>query len=100
MRASNILQQAQAEIVDRAKTYNSESGERSMGKTVTMFNVLTGVEISEVQGWQFMEILKMVRSSQGEFKMDNFVDGAAYAALAGEAGREETIKNNHNQKGE
>lgn len=32
-----------------------------------------------------MELLKIVRSNQGGYRADSFVDGAAYAALAGEA---------------
>jgi len=40
-----------------------------------------------------MEILKMVRASQGEFRADNYEDGAAYAALAGEAAARERGKN-------
>ena len=83
--AHEILEQGAQHMRDRAKTYDSPEGERSMGKTVTMFNALHGTDITETQGWQFMELLKMVRSSQGEFKLDNFEDGAAYCALAGES---------------
>ena len=70
---------------DRAATYDSPAGERSMGKTVAMFNILHGFDLTEEQGWQFMELLKMVRSSQGDFKLDNYVDGSSYASLAGDA---------------
>jgi len=69
----------------RASTYDAPAGERSMAKTVAMFNTYAGTEITEEQGWHFMEILKIVRASQGEFKADNYEDGAAYAALAGES---------------
>jgi hypothetical protein len=41
--------------------------------------------MTEEQGWMFMSILKMVRSQQGNFKLDNYEDGAAYFALAAEA---------------
>jgi len=34
-----------------------------------------------------MALLKAVRSQQGAFRMDSFVDGAAYFALAGEAAK-------------
>lgn len=81
----DILNQAVKEQGDRAATYDAPSGERSMGKTVAMFNILTGFNVTEEQGWQFMELLKMVRSSQGNFKMDNYVDGSGYASLAGES---------------
>lgn len=82
--ANEILTQASSEMGDRAKTYDSPSGERSMAKTVTMFNALTDSQITEEQGWKFMACLKLVRSEQGAFRADNFVDGAAYFALAGE----------------
>lgn len=83
--AHSTLAQAQAEMQDRATTYGSVQGERSMAATVAMFNTLKGTNLTEVDGWQFMEILKMVRSNQGDYKWDNYVDGAAYAALAAEA---------------
>ena len=69
---------------DRAVTYDKEGGERSMGKTVAAFNVITGSNLTEEEGWLFMEILKQVRSMQGAFKADNYEDLAAYAALRGE----------------
>lgn len=84
-RASDILAQASAEMNDRGATYDQPQGERSMGKTVAAFAAVTGVHMSEQQGWQFMELLKMVRSNQGGYRADSFVDGAAYASLAGEA---------------
>jgi hypothetical protein len=83
--ATDILRDAVVQLGDRAATYDAPEGERSMGKAVAVFNALTGKSLSEVDGWQFMEVLKMVRSRQGAFREDNFVDGAAYAALAGEA---------------
>lgn len=83
--ATYFLNQAKSEQSDRSVTYDSPQGERSMGKTVAMFNALTGFDLTEQQGWQFMEILKMVRSNQGKYKADNFVDGCSYASLAGEA---------------
>lgn len=84
-KAWEILEQAAAEMQDRAATYDAPEGERSMAKTVAAFNVITGHTLTEQQGWQFMELLKIVRSNQGGYRADSFVDGAAYAALAGEA---------------
>ena len=88
--AQVILNRAAEHINQRATDYDCPGkGERSMAKTVAMFNELAGTRITETQGWQFMQILKMVRSSQGNFKADNFEDGAAYAALAGECAAKE-----------
>ena len=83
--AASILEAGLGHMQDRAVTYDNPQGERSMGKTVDMFNVLYGLELTEEQGWAFMTILKLVRTSQGEFKLDNFEDMAAYAGLMGEA---------------
>jgi hypothetical protein len=85
MKAEDILNKAAGHLADRAKTYDKPEGERSMRKTVDMFNVLTGGELTEEEGWMFMVLLKMVRSQQGEHRADNYEDGAAYFALAGES---------------
>jgi len=82
--APEFLKKALGHMEDRAVTYDKEGGERSMGKTVAAFNVITGSNLTEEEGWLFMEILKQVRSMQGSFKADNYEDLAAYAALRGE----------------
>lgn len=84
VKAADVVKQAAKHMDDRASTYDAPSGERSMANAVTMFNILTDSAISEEQGWMFMAILKMVRSQQGQFKLDNYEDGAAYFALAAE----------------
>lgn len=82
MKAHNVLQQALQHMEDRAATYDSSStGERSIGPTVEAFNAITGHTLTDEEGWLFMAILKMVRSQQGNFKADNYEDGAAYFAL-------------------
>ena len=82
--ADTILQNAAAEMQDRAASRDTPEGERSMGRCVKAFNAMFGTELTETQGWQFMELLKMARSAGGEFRLDDFTDGVAYAALAGE----------------
>lgn len=84
--ADEILQIAEEAIAQRGVMYDStgQQQERSMGKVVTMFNALTGHELTNEQGWKFMCLLKLARSEQGEFSLDSFIDLAAYAALAGE----------------
>lgn len=83
--AADFLEKALGHLKDRGVTYDKPQGERSMGKTVAMFNELTGHTLTEEQGWKFMVLLKLVRSEQGAFKADNFEDGSAYFALAGES---------------
>lgn len=83
--APDFLKAGIKHMEDRAATYDAE-GERSMAKTVAMFNAATGHSVSEEQGWLFMICLKAVRTQQGEFRADNYEDGAAYFGLMGECG--------------
>lgn len=85
MNASDILDKAAGHLKDRAATYDKPAGERSMGAAVEAFRSITGVKLTTEQGWLFMALLKAVRSQQGCYRADNYEDGAAYFALAGEA---------------
>lgn len=87
--AAEILEAGAIHMKDRAATYDTPSGERSISKTVSAFNSITGHNITPEQGWLFMTLLKIVRSQQGDFKMDNYEDGAAYFALMGEQASED-----------
>ena len=89
--AAHILQTAAKHMQDRAATYDQQGGERSIHKTVTMFNILTGAGLTDEQGWLFMTCLKMVRAQQGRYRADSYEDGAAYFALAGESAAQERI---------
>lgn len=81
--AVEILTEGANCIGDRASERDTES-ERSMARTVKAFNAMFNKDLTETEGWQFMELLKMSRSVGGKFREDDFVDGAAYEALAGE----------------
>ena len=83
--AGDILNAAAQHMQDRASTYDKPQGERSMAATVDAFRATTGIKLTEEQGWHFMALLKLVRSQQGELRLDSYEDGAAYFALAGEA---------------
>lgn len=85
--ATAFLEAGLAHMQDRAVAYDKqqEGGERSMGATVAAFNAATGHALTEEQGWLFMVFLKAVRTQQGQFKADNYEDGAAYFGLMGEA---------------
>lgn len=93
MRAPDFLKAGLGHMQDRATTYDKPEGERSMRMTVDLVNVLLADKLSsplsEEDGWNIMQLLKLVRSKQGEFKADNYEDGAAYAGLAGEAAHAE-----------
>ena len=85
VQAVGILAAAADHMVDRAKFYDQPKGERSMAPTVAAFNAITGLQLSEEQGWLFMELLKCVRAEHNGYRPDNYEDGAAYVALKGEA---------------
>ncbi len=84
--AHSILQAAAGHMQARASTYDKPEGERSMAKTVEVFNCYHGTSLTEAQGWHFMQILKDVRLFTREgFHQDSAEDGVAYAALKSEA---------------
>ncbi|WP_299195716.1 DUF6378 domain-containing protein [uncultured Amphritea sp.] len=89
VKPSEVLMAGAKHMEDRSVTYDKPDGERSMEATVNAFNAVTGNLLTEEQGWLLMALLKMVRSQQGMFKLDNYEDGAAYFALAAEAGANE-----------
>lgn len=86
MKAPEILKQAIEVMEQKGKDRDVEQ-ERSMARCVKAYNALTGLNLSERQGWLFMVVLKMARGATGEV-LDDWLDGAAYCALAGETVRE------------
>jgi len=83
--AHTFLEEAVTTMKARAALRDKvEEGERSMATIVRVFNALTGLELTEAEGWSFMIILKMVRGQQGSYNRDDYVDMGAYAALLGE----------------
>lgn len=83
--APEILRTAADAIAERARLRDCPDGERSMARTVAAFNAITGRDLTEVEGWHFMELLKLARATAGGHHLDDHADRAAYAALAGEA---------------
>ena len=84
MKAEEILNAAINTLEDRGQSYDDEDGERTMDTLVPAFNMITGHSLTRQQGYLFMVMLKAARSQQGADKLDNWLDMAAYAALAGE----------------
>jgi len=91
--AGDILRNA-CEIIDsRGRERDNAGGDRpaqrSMLTIVSVFNLIEGTDLDERQGWAFMQVLKQVRAAaaarNGRPNLDDFLDGAAYAALAGES---------------
>lgn len=82
--ADEIIALAAATLKSRADTRDT-GAERSMERAVRTFNALTGYDLSTLDGWTFMIVLKLARSQGGKRKhLDDFVDCVGYAALAGE----------------
>ncbi len=85
--AKDVLAAAQQHMIDRESMYDTPGGERSIPATVAAFKAITGdgqID-SDERGWLFMVLLKLVRCQQGNFKLDNYEDGAAYCALMAES---------------
>lgn len=84
--AHTLLTAAAGHTADRASTYDKPEGERSMAQTVAVFKAFHGIELTEEQGWHFMQILKDVRLfTRGSYHADSAEDCIAYAALKAEA---------------
>lgn len=84
--APELLGKARKHMEDRAATYDKPEGERSMANTVDAFNVITGRDLLESEGWLLMQILKDVRDRQRkDAHVDSLEDCIAYAALKAEA---------------
>lgn len=88
--AAELLKKAGDIMGQRAKDYDSQGGERSMGAVAKMFNLATKREgaaaISESEAWLVMALLKMVRDrSTPDGHQDSCEDLVSYASLYGEA---------------
>lgn len=82
-----ILEEATKTLRQRGIDYDGkgyQGGERSMEKTVDIFRAMTGIQLSELDGWRFLLCLKMARSTTGKPKLDTYVDMAGYSGLIGE----------------
>lgn len=89
--ASDYLKDGAELLSERGKQYDKSGQERSMEKIVRIFNDMTGQDLTTVQGWYFMQVLKDVRFFQNMKKAhaDSLLDKINYAALM----TEEALKN-------
>lgn len=90
--ADQILAAAGADIAQRGPLRDQPNGERSMSRAIAAFNALHGTELTEVQGWQLQALLKLARATGGKHHADDYQDGSAYFALAGEAAAREAAR--------
>jgi len=84
--AEHFLAEAERTLAKRSVDYDSLTGERSIEKTVALFNLRTGHKLTETEGWIFMGYLKDVRQDATEgLHYDSAVDRVSYAALEAES---------------
>lgn len=87
MKAPELLKRAASLLEERAKQYDQAEGERSMGKAIEAFNVITGRQLREDEGWLLLQVLKDVRlyTNPDKYHRDSAEDCIAYAALKAES---------------
>jgi Domain of unknown function (DUF6378) len=93
--ATNYLLKAVEILNQRGADYDPTKGEeRSMLKIIQVFNLISGCNLTEQQGWLFMRILKMVRlyTNTDRYHEDSAIDGIAYAALEAESWDKQLIR--------
>lgn len=75
-------------LQDRGKTYDKDDKqeERSMEKIIRIFNVITGHDLTETEGWMFMACVKQIRAfAKKGYHEDSWQDFVNYAALGAES---------------
>lgn len=82
--AHGFLDEASNTMKQRAALRDAEGGERTAAQIAKVFNAITGHSLSEADAWMFLVVLKIVRSRNGKYNRDDYVDLAAYAGLLGE----------------
>lgn len=87
--APALLNEAARILESRGQERDKEQGERTIPQLVTVFNALTGHNLSNEDGWTFMLLLKLVRMRGGVHKDDDYLDAIGYSALLAE----EAIRN-------
>lgn len=92
MKAPELLQNGANIMAERGKQYDKPEGERSMGKCVAAFNIITDKTLTEAEGWLLLQLLKDVRLWQRPgYHQDSAEDCIAYAALKAEAKQHEQV---------
>lgn len=84
---------AAADAIDNRAAERDTDQERSMARAVRLFNTWRPADagpLTEADGWTFMVLLKLARAQGGSFRQDDWVDAAAYVALA-----LESLENSH-----
>ena len=86
MKASDYLNEAKAIIEDRGMDYGHPSD--NMQRTARLWSAYLEMPIEDYQVAGCMALVKLARSMEAG-KVDNYIDGAAYMAIAGQLHTEE-----------
>lgn len=82
--APYILQTALDALSQRAAIRDQPTGERSAARAAAILEAWTGRIWVEEDVWRCLMAVKMAREQQGQFHLDDAIDGSAYFALLGE----------------
>jgi hypothetical protein len=86
MNAGDFLTEAKAIIQDRGMDYGHPSD--NMARTAALWSSYLEMPITDYQVANCMALVKLARSMESA-KVDNYIDGAAYMAIAGQLHTEE-----------
>lgn len=86
MNARDYLNEARAIIQDRGMDYGHPTD--NMSRTASLWSAYLEVPIRPDQVAMCLALVKIARSMETP-KVDNFIDGAAYFAIAGQLATEE-----------
>lgn len=82
--APAILQSALDALSQRAAIRDQPGGERSAARAAAILSAWKGREYSEDDVWSVLLAVKLARSEQGAFHLDDYIDLCGYAALLAE----------------
>jgi len=83
--APEVLKAGIDAMANRAAIRDQPNGERSAGRAAAIISAWEGVEYGEDHIWRVLIAVKMARSRQGAFHLDDHLDHAAYVALLAES---------------
>ncbi len=93
IKADSLLSEALETLIQRGQLHDKAGEEeRSLGKVAEMMTALKGVPYTAQDIGLVQICVKLVRSQQGNYHHDNFVDLAGYAALTGEEAHRQYLK--------
>jgi hypothetical protein len=81
MNAGDFLNEAKAIIQDRGQDYGHPQD--NMSRTAALWSSFLEMPITDYQVASCMALVKLARSMETG-KVDNYIDGAAYLAIAGQ----------------